>query len=199
MTSKRDQFIKVTNYLKNAALILLVAFITVKCDVLNELTREPLPKAGTTNRPSPERPDDSKPLKGKELALRKDIVSYAKQYEGIKYHAGGKTPRTGFDCSGFTSHVMDYFDIDISASSQAQSKQGRVKSLDEVQPGDLIFFRRSAREPIFHVAMVVSKDRKSLRVIHSTSSRGVVIDDILASEYWRTKIDVARDVVSSTF
>jgi len=196
MTFNRDRFIQVTNYLKNTALILLVGFITVKCDVLNELTREPLPKSGSTSRPAPTRPSETRPSASKEMAFRNDIISYAMKYQGIDYCTAGKNPKTGFDCSGFTSYVMNYFDLDVSASSQAQSKQGISKSLNEVEPGDLIFFRRKASDPIFHVAMVVSYNRKSLRVIHSTTSRGVIIDDILASSYWRPKIDSARDIVS---
>ncbi|MDX1942205.1 MAG: C40 family peptidase [Saprospiraceae bacterium] len=189
MTFNRNKFIRTTNYLKNISLVLLVAFITVKCDVLNELTTEPLPKAGTS-KTTPKTPTSSK-----EIALRQDIVTYAKKYQGTKYQAAGKTPKTGFDCSGFTCYVMDNFDIDLSPSSRTQSTQGTSKPIEKVEPGDLIFFRRSKSEPIFHVAMVVENDRKSLKVIHSTS-RGVVVDDILASEYWKPKIDSARDVVS---
>lgn len=194
MTYRRDRFIQVTNYLKNAALMLLVAFITVKCDVLNDLTREPMPKSGSTSRPAPS--SSSSTLSRKEAALREDIVTYAEKYRGIEYQSSGKNPRTGFDCSGFTSYVMDHFDIDLSPSSQTQSKQGISKFINQVEPGDLIFFRRKATDPIFHVALVVSRDSKSLKVIHSTTSRGVVIDDILASDYWRPKIDSARDIVS---
>lgn len=194
MAYRRDRFIKVTNYLKNAALMLLVAFITVKCDVLNDLTREPMPKSGSTSRPAPS--STSSTLSKKEAALREDIVSYAEKYRGTEYQSAGKNPRTGFDCSGFTSYVMDHFDIDLSPSSQTQSKQGMSKFINQVEPGDLIFFRRKATDPIFHVALVVSRDSKSLKVIHSTTSRGVVIDDILASDYWRPKIDSARDIVS---
>jgi|GEM_PF-940772 cell wall-associated NlpC family hydrolase len=196
MTFHRDRFIQVTNYLKNAALILLVAFITVKCEVLNELTREPLPKTTTTGkRPTAGRPPGKAPS-SKELALRKDIVAYAQKYKGAKYASGGKSPSTGFDCSGFTSYVLKYFDISVSPGSQSQAKQGVPRSLDNVLPGDLIFFRRPEEERIFHVAMVVSNDGKSLKVIHSTS-RGVVMDDILNSKYWEPKIESARDVVSS--
>ena len=90
---------------------------------------------------------------------------------------------------------MDYFDIDISASTQAQAKQGVPRSLDKVKPGDLIFFRRQGEERIFHVALVVANEEKALKVIHSTS-RGVVIDDILNNKYWEPKIELARDVVS---
>ncbi|MBK7874080.1 MAG: C40 family peptidase [Saprospiraceae bacterium] len=188
MTFDRNKFISATNYLKNISLILLVAFITVKCDVLNELTTEPLPKAGTT-KPAPNASSS------REVALRNDIVGYAKKYQGTKYQAAGKTPKTGFDCSGFTCYVMNNFDIDLSPSSRTQATQGASKPVEKVEPGDLIFFRRSKSEPIFHVAMVVENDRKSLKVIHSTS-RGVVVDDILASEYWKPKIYSARDVVS---
>lgn len=198
MIFNRDRFIEISNYLKNAALILLVGFITVKCDVLNELTREPLPKSGTdtSTRPSPNKPSNTTTLPAtKETALRKDIVAYAQKFKGFKYRSGGKSPKTGFDCSGFTSYVLDYFDIDISTSSQAQAKQGVPRSVDKVKPGDLIFFRRPEEERIFHVALVVSNDKNSLKVIHSTS-RGVVIDDILNNKYWEPKIESARDVIA---
>lgn len=191
MTSSPTRFIRITNYLKHISLLLLVAFITVKCDVLRDLTTEPLPKADTETRPetTPKKPA------GKEITLRNDIVNYAQNYLGTKYRAAGKTPQTGFDCSGFTSYIMKKFDISLSASSRTQATQGRNISIDKVEPGDLIFFRRSAKDPIFHVAMVMENNRKHLKVIHSTS-RGVVIDDILASTYWKPKIDSARDVVS---
>lgn len=198
MIFNRDRIIQISNYLKNAALVLLVAFITVKCDVLNDLTREPMSKTSTdtSTRPSSSGRTSTTTLPAsKEMALRGDIVAYAEKYKGTKYQSGGKSPRTGFDCSGFTSYVLDYFDIDISPSSQAQAKQGVARSVDKVKPGDLIFFRRPEEERIFHVALVVSNDKKSLKVIHSTS-RGVVIDDILNNKYWEPKIESARDVVS---
>ncbi len=193
MTFDRSKFVQITTYLKNIALIFLVAFITVKCDVLNDLTREPLPKAGTATRPTSA---NSKAPSPEEAELRSEIVGYAKKYQGTKYTSAGKTPKTGFDCSGFTCYVMSNFDIRLSASSRTQATQGKEKPVELAQPGDLIFFRRNSKEPIFHVAMVVENNRKSLKVIHSTS-RGVVIDDILASDYWKPKIDSARDVVSS--
>lgn len=195
-----NKFILITNYLKNAALILLVAFITVKCDVLDELTREPLPRAGTS-RPTPESTEplpEVKPSAREDASFRNDIVTYAKKFKGTKYKYAGVSPKTGFDCSGFTHYVMDNFDIQLSRSSRAQAAQGTSKSVKDVEPGDLIFFRRSKKDPIFHVAMVVANDGRSLYVIHSTS-RGVVIDDILASSYWRPKIDSGRDVVSGMY
>lgn len=131
----------------------------------------------------------------KESTLRKNIVDYAVQYKGYKYTYAGKSPKSGFDCSGFTSYVMSNFDITLSPSSREQAKQGKSKPVADAEPGDLIFFRRSASEPIFHVALVISHSGQSLKVVHSTTSRGVVIDDIMASTYWKPYIDSAREVV----
>lgn len=130
----------------------------------------------------------------REARLRQDIVSYAKQQLGTKYKYAGRSPRTGFDCSGFTYYVMDNFDVDLSPSSRAQENQGKKIKVSDAKTGDLIFFRRSKTGAVFHVALVVSNDREGLKVIHSTS-RGVVIDNLYASSYWKPKISTARDVL----
>lgn len=135
----------------------------------------------------------TKGTKSEEARVREDIIAYAKKYEGAKYKAAGRTPR-GFDCSGFTGYVMKKFDIPLAASSADQAKDGQKIAVKDAAPGDLIFFRRSAAGPIFHVSLVVSNDKSGLRVIHSTS-RGVVIDNISQSSYWNPKIYSARRVV----
>ncbi len=131
-----------------------------------------------------------------EMELRQSIVGYAKNYLGRKYRYGGRTPETNFDCSGFTHHVMGVFGIHLSPSSVQQSLQGDPVKLKEVQTGDLIFFRRSARSRISHVAMVVSNDEDKIFIIHSTL-RGIVIDDLMKSSYWRPKIHSARRVINA--
>lgn len=145
---------------------------------------------------SPTPVDD--PKLDKEDLFRLSIVDYAKEYQGTNYLYAGRDPKKGFDCSGFTYFVMDHFDISLSASSRAQEGQGRKISVNKVQPGDLIFFRRSADSNVFHVSLVVDNSSAGILVIHSTS-RGVVIDNISKSSYWAPKISTARDVVSSKF
>ncbi len=128
--------------------------------------------------------------------LRSEVTAYARQYQGTRYTPAGKTPASGFDCSGFTGYVMQRFQIRLSASARDQALQGKPQTLEKAKPGDLVFFRRSPAEPIFHVAMVLSNDHKGLFVIHSTTSRGVVVDNLLQSAYWKPKIDSVRDVIS---
>jgi cell wall-associated NlpC family hydrolase len=127
-------------------------------------------------------------------ALRQKVVDYAQQFVGTRYKAAGKNP-SGFDCSGFTGYVMGNFGIQLSASSKYQEKDGIPIPVSEVQAGDLIFFRREPNGTVFHVSLVISNDQDGLYVVHSTSSRGVVIDNIHQSSYWKSKHATACRVI----
>ena len=130
-----------------------------------------------------------------EMRKRTEIAGYAKKHIGSKYKYAGRSPK-GFDCSGFTYYVMKNFDVDLIPVSREQEKQGKVVSVSKAKPGDLLFFRRSKNGAVFHVAMVVSNGSKGTFVVHSSSSRGVVMDNIKTNSYWKTKIVTARDVLS---
>lgn len=131
----------------------------------------------------------------REDRLRLDIAGYAEEFIGIPYVWAGTSPKTGFDCSGFTSYVLDNFGIKVSHSSQAQEKEGKKVRIEEVRPGDLIFYRRSPIEQVFHVSLVVENNREGITVIHSVS-RGVVRENITKSSYWAPMVSSARNVVS---
>ncbi len=124
---------------------------------------------------------------------RTKIVSTAKKYIGKSYVYGGKKPSTGFDCSGFTSHVFRNNGVDISGPSYQQAKKGKRKSMRELQKGDLVFFGKNNK--VSHVAIVADVNHNKIKVIHSTSSRGVVIDDISSSDYWQKRYLFGRDVL----
>ncbi len=124
--------------------------------------------------------------------LRMSIIDSAMDYKGIKYVYGGKTPK-GFDCSGFTSHVFTENGVTLTGASRHQATQGKSKSLKEAQPGDLIFFKNKGK--VVHVSIVVEAEKDNLWVVHSTSSRGVVKDEILNSSYWRPRIAGVRDIL----
>ena len=179
---------------KRLLFLLLLVWLAVRCNVLRDLTtdrpKDPVEKTGTDYGPVPPS------VSSKEMLLRKDITTFAQTHLGITYKYAGKSPSTGFDCSGFTSFVMSKYGIKISASSRDQALQGSSVDLAKVKPGDLIFFRRSPSEPIFHVSLVVSNDSKGIQVVHSTTSRGVIVDNITASKYWKPYIDSAKDVVA---
>lgn len=128
------------------------------------------------------------------MQLRGYIAGYAQNFVGIEYVHGGGTTAKGFDCSGFTSFALKEFGINVSASSSAQSEQGEEISLGAVLPGDLVFFGRRGR--VTHVAMVVSNTAEGIVCVHSTCSKGIMVENISTSKYWRPKIMFARDVIT---
>jgi cell wall-associated NlpC family hydrolase len=137
----------------------------------------------------------TKPPSLDELRFRREVVQYALTLKGNSYKYAGTNPSTGFDCSGFTSYVLKQFNVPVSRASAAQSKEGKSISLKAVQPGDLIIFGKN-RNNIQHVAMVVEHNRNGIIVVHSTTSRGVVQENISTSSYWEPRILLARDVIS---
>ena len=67
----------------------------------------------------------------------------------------------------------------------------------EAQAGDLIFFNHGGRsKSIQHVAIVVSNDKKGLFICHATNTRGVVVENVYESAYWRKRLFFARDVIT---
>lgn len=127
--------------------------------------------------------------------VRQNIANFAISQEGARYKYAGRNPRTGFDCSGFTYYVFDNFGINLTPISRAQEDEGRRIDVKDAQTGDLLFFRRSKGGNVFHVALVVENEPNNLTVIHSTSSRGVIKENLLNSSYWRNKVTTARDVL----
>jgi cell wall-associated NlpC family hydrolase len=133
--------------------------------------------------------------KGADMQLRKDIVGYAKNYVGSPYKYAGGSPKTGFDCSGFTTFIMKEYGITLSPASVEQAKQGKPIDLSKAKPGDLLFFKDGNR--IQHVALITEHNKDGIICIHSTSSRGVIIENVSTSSYWKPKISFAKDVINS--
>ncbi len=130
-----------------------------------------------------------------EISLRKSLIKEAEKHKGIKYKYAGKDPK-GFDCSGFTYYVCSKYKIKLSGSSAYQSKQGTEISLSKARSGDLLFFGRHGRSgKIQHVGMVYKNNSEGLFMIHSSSSRGIVIDNVTNSKYWKPRLLYARKII----
>lgn len=78
------------------------------------------------------------------------VIANAKLYLGVPYVWGGSTP-SGFDCSGFTSYVYRSVGISLPRTSRAQQNVGTRVSLNQLQPGDLVF----RGSPAYHVGIYI--------------------------------------------
>lgn len=113
------------------------------------------------------------------------IIGYAKKFLGTPYRYAGSTP-SGFDCSGFIYYVMGNFGFQLTRSSYGLAEFGRTVKLADIRPGDLMFFKGSNVNStrIGHVALVVEVTPDAIKFIHSSTSRGVVIDNFKTSKYY---------------
>lgn len=115
-----------------------------------------------------------------------ELIKIAKSLEGTPYKFGGTTQR-GFDCSGFTSYVFEKNNSSIPRTSGEQEAFAESVKIKDLQAGDLVFFRSNKVGNVFHVALVVDNANEGLTVIHATSSRGVIEENISRSSYWTKK------------
>jgi|GEM_PF-1477488 len=129
------------------------------------------------------------------MCFREALAGWGENYLGIRYRHAGRSPETGFDCSGFTHFVFKEFGLTLSPSSATQSRQGVQIPLNEVAPGDLLFFGNSTR--IQHVALIVKRTEEGIFCVHATCSRGIIVENVSTSSYWAPRILYARDVISS--
>lgn len=128
------------------------------------------------------------------MPLRKGIVDDALNLSGVRYKYGGVDPKNGMDCSGLLNYVFQNAGITLRRSSREQVKDGFQIKKKDVKPGDLIFFARSGK--VFHVALITDYDGDKMYVVHSTSSKGVIRQEILNNSYWTPKIHSYRDVIT---
>ncbi|MFB5681757.1 NlpC/P60 family protein [Paenibacillus terreus] len=92
-----------------------------------------------------------------------DLVSTGKLFLGLPYLWAGISAY-GFDCSGFTSTVYGFHGIKLPRDASDQIKQGSPMALDELKPGDLMFFAyNQGKGKVHHVAMYAGDGK----MIHS--------------------------------
>lgn len=82
-----------------------------------------------------------------------NLLDTALSLEGSPYSYGGTTPR-GFDCSGFTRYCFDKaLGMELPRTAAGQAALGESVSMDELQPGDLLFW--GSGSGVYHVGIYV--------------------------------------------
>lgn len=111
-------------------------------------------------------------------------VATARSYTGTPYRYGGTT-KSGMDCSGLLCVSYKRAGLTLPRTSAQQSKFGKSVKMNELKPGDLVFFsKKKGRRKITHVGMVTNvKNKKDIRFIHSSSSLGVVENNLMSNYY----------------
>lgn len=120
------------------------------------------------------------------------VIKEAESYIGTKYKYGGTTKR-GIDCSGLMCAAFQSVGETLPRVSKAQSKVGKRVYIGELLPGDLIFFgAKPGSKKITHVGLISYVSDKSIKFIHSSSSRGVIESEFLSDYYKPRYIKAVR-------
>lgn len=128
-----------------------------------------------------------------------EMVEYAKRFLGRPYVWGAVGP-TSFDCSGFTSYVYRHgAGVDLLRTSSMQYTMGRQVSVNDLKPGDLLFFSsaRSGKGRVGHVAIVASVDHenKTCKFIHASTRKGVVYQQFPDNAYYSRNFIGAKRIL----
>ncbi len=115
------------------------------------------------------------------------IVKTAMGFVGYPYVHGGASP-SGFDCSGFAMYILGRFGIETSHDSRVLYTEGHPVSRDDLQPGDIIFFRNTYREGISHVGIYMGDDQ----FVHASGRKTGVRVSSLTKAYYAERYAGAR-------
>lgn len=133
---------------------------------------------------------DSKHVSSKKYSKKHKglkIYKTAKTMLGKEYCFGGKSPKTGFDCSGLAWWSHKTHKITIPRSSKAQFHNGRKIKKSRLQPGDLVFFETYKPGPS-HVGIYNGNGH----FIHSPNSKDKVKITKMKNSYYKARYLGAR-------
>lgn len=109
------------------------------------------------------------------------VLSIAREQLDSPYQYGGAGP-DNFDCSGLVYYSYLQTGIVLPRTALAQFSYTKPVSVDELAPGDLVFFRLGSSR-VSHVG--IYEGGRSF--IHAPSTGRGVMSDSLDNRYWRER------------
>lgn len=163
-------------------------------------TEAPATEAPSTEAPKKEKKEKKETVESTDIVVKEEttatetvkqetsgtsgqaVADYAVQFVGNPYVYGGTSLTDGADCSGFVQSVYAHFGYSLSRTAASQAGDGTTVSLDNLQPGDLIFYHGFG-----HVAIYIGGGQ----VVHASNpSSGIKI-----SSYDYSSIDKAVRII----
>ena len=139
-------------------------------------------KAGSFSSTVP--PDSGGSVEGRQVA------EFALQFVGYNYCWGGKSPETGFDCSGLVYYVYQQFGYTLNRVACDQANNGVHVEPDQLQPGDILCFY-SSNDYIGHVGIYIGDNK----FVHAqNSATGVVVSAL--EGYYASRGFEARRIIT---
>lgn len=117
--------------------------------------------------------------------LRVSLEAQHEDWKGVPYRYGGLSPR-GVDCSGFVYLTfLSRLGMEVPRTTTELLQSGEKVKRDEIQVGDLVFFRTGPGNR--HVGIYMGNGD----FLHASSSQGVMTSS-LSNPYWHRRFWQAR-------
>jgi cell wall-associated NlpC family hydrolase len=117
--------------------------------------------------------------------LRVSLEAQHEDWKGVPYRYGGLSPR-GVDCSGFVYLTfLSRLGMEVPRTTTELLQSGEKVKRDEIQVGDLVFFRTGPGNR--HVGIYMGNGD----FLHASSSQGVMTSS-LSNPYWHRRYWQAR-------
>ena len=130
--------------------------------------------------------NDNNSDSGSSSSIGEQAVALAKQQLGKPYVYGASGPN-GFDCSGLFYYIFNRLGVNIARGSSSQYyNSGTFVSVDEMQPGDLVYLFDPKYDysggslPTTHVLMYIGNNT----VLHASTTSNTVRTDTLFGGYY---------------
>ena len=118
----------------------------------------------------------------------KELLETINDWIGTPYRSGSNTKR-GTDCSGFVTRIYkEVYGVNLKRSSNSMFQDVKRIKKDSIRTGDLVFFRRSPKQPIYHVGIYL----KNGKFAHSATNGGVMISSLHQPYYHRNYYAAGR-------
>ncbi len=110
---------------------------------------------------------------------RARMVEIANSTLGVPYKWGGDSPQRGFDCSGLMHYLhINAAGLKIPRTAAQQRDNSRTINYDQLQPGDMLFFKTGKKSN--HVGVYIG----NRKFIHAPSGGKRVTVATMDSSYW---------------
>lgn len=119
------------------------------------------------------------------------LLAETDRWMGTPYRYGSKERGKGTDCSGFVmTAYLNALSLKLPRSSREQQQWcAPVKGgFREAIPGDLVFFTTGRKGRVSHVGIYLGAGR----VVHASTSKGVIVSDLAEPYYTRTYHSTGR-------
>lgn len=116
------------------------------------------------------------------------LLEQYQQWKGVAYQYGGLS-KSGVDCSGLVLLTFrDQFELAMPRSTQQQASVGKLVSIGQLRPGDLVLFNIGFKGR--HIGIYAGEQK----FLHASKSRGVIFSS-LDNPYWQERFWQARRVL----